>query len=131
MMKDEDELKLEYIKALISYVNSRKKFTFFPITFNLAYITVGISEVFTIHNKIPHLVILSIIILLISTGLFVRHYHLLNKTEGEILEFILDLKTEDAKITISNINKKYPAWGVFSHLLRSLFMLIAYYKIIP
>ena len=93
-----DELKKEYIKGLLSVIDEDKKSVLLYVAFDLAVVSLTLSEkIFHSPPKNSPIVAVGLILLLISAALFFNYYRKMHLASFKLVEQILALDTAKAK----------------------------------
>lgn len=93
-----DDLKKEYITALLSVIDEDKKSVLLYVAFDLAVVSLTLSEkIFQSPPKNSPIVAAGLILLLISAALFFNYYRKMHLASFEIVDQILTLDTDRAR----------------------------------
>lgn len=93
-----DDLKREYIKGLLSVIDEDKKSALLYVAFDLAVVSLTLSEkIFQSPPKNSPIVASGLILLLISAALFFSYYRKMHLASFEMVDQILTLDTAKAR----------------------------------
>ena len=93
-----DDLKREYIKGLLSVIDEDKKSVLLYVAFDLAVVSLTLSEkIFQSPPKNSPIVASGLILLLISAALFFNYYRKMHLASFEMVDQILTLDTAKAR----------------------------------
>lgn len=93
-----DELKQEYIKGLLSVIDEDKKSVLLYVAFDLAVVSLTLSEkIFQSPPGNSPIVAAGLILLLISAALFFNYYRKMHLASFKLVDQILTLNTAKAK----------------------------------
>lgn len=93
-----DDLKKEYIKGLLSVIDEDKKSVLLYVAFDLAVVSLTLSEkIFQSPPGNSPIVAAGLILLLISAALFFNYYRKMHLASFNLVDQILTLDTAKAK----------------------------------
>lgn len=96
-LTQKDELKKEYIKSMLSLMEEDKKSVLLYVAFDLAVISLVISEkILTVENFFRPVVVVGLVYLLISVSLFFAYYRKMNLAAFPVTRTLLTLDVAKA-----------------------------------
>ncbi len=116
-----DDLKREYIKELLSVIDEDKKSVLLYVAFDLAVVSLTLSEkIFQSPAKNSPIVALGLILLLISAALFFTYYRKMHLASFAMVDQILTLDTTRARQIPDEVWSKHKTGYIFGYVMRVL-----------
>ncbi|MCP4340697.1 MAG: hypothetical protein GY799_17875 [Desulfobulbaceae bacterium] len=116
-----DDLKKEYIKELLSVIDEDKKSVLLYVAFDLAVVSLTLSEkIFQSPSKNSPIVALGLILLLISAAFFFNYYRKMHLASFAMVDQILTLDTTKARQIPSEVWSNHKIGYMFGYVMRVL-----------
>lgn len=119
-MSDEDELKKEYIKAILAVVEEDKKAVLLYVVFDLAVVSLTLSEkIFHSPDIKSPFVALGLCLLLAAAAFFFNYFRKMHLATFSIVDCLLELRTECAKGIPKEVWAKHREGYVAAYVLQA------------
>lgn len=120
-----DELKKEYIKGILSVIDEDKKSVLLYVAFDLAVVSLTLSEkIFQSPPGNSPIVAAGLILLLVSAALFFNYYRKMHLASFKLVDQILTLDTAKAKKIPGEVWDRHQMGYKIGYVVRVIALLV-------